>query len=135
MSNKITVLIVDDDKIQRDALAIFLLKNQLVVYTAFDGENALMFLEEMSVDVLILDYFMPGMDGITLMNKLRNMKKIKNTSTIMVSSDEIIVPNCTFIKKTFHANDILENILLNYKKRKEMITSSYNTIKGSLLNL
>jgi two-component system, NtrC family, response regulator AtoC len=62
------VLIVDDDKNTRDGLARAL-RGTCEVLTADNGEIALAMLGEKSVDVLMSDVRMPGMDGLTLLQR------------------------------------------------------------------
>ena len=68
MKKKPLILIVDDEKSARDGLALALKKNYLV-FVAENASTALDILERESVDVLLTDVRMPGMDGISLMKK------------------------------------------------------------------
>ncbi|MBN2703911.1 MAG: sigma-54-dependent Fis family transcriptional regulator [Pontiellaceae bacterium] len=66
--SKPTVLIVDDEKSARDGL-VRALRRDYNVLAAESGATALAILSERSVDVLLSDVRMPGMDGITLMQR------------------------------------------------------------------
>jgi two-component system, NtrC family, response regulator AtoC len=68
MMSKPTVLIVDDEKSARDGL-VRALKRQYRVFSAESGAAALEVLSSHTVDVLLSDVRMPGMDGLTLMKK------------------------------------------------------------------
>lgn len=70
MTNK-TVLIIDDDDVLRGALARGLRNEQFNVITANSAESALDIMERISVDAIILDRMMTGMDGLSLLQKLR----------------------------------------------------------------
>ncbi|AKJ64021.1 sigma-54-dependent transcriptional regulator [Kiritimatiella glycovorans] len=65
---KPVVLIVDDEKNTRDGLARAL-RGDYRILLADSGESALEILDEESIDVLLADIRMPGMDGITLMQR------------------------------------------------------------------
>ena len=68
------VFIADDEEIIRDGIRNCIEKEQerfLFAGEAPDGEMALPMLMEMKPDVLITDIRMPKMDGITMMNMLR----------------------------------------------------------------
>lgn len=65
---KPTVLIVDDEKNTREGLARAL-KRSYDVHTAESGAAALEILSETPVDVMLSDLRMPGMDGMTLMQR------------------------------------------------------------------
>jgi DNA-binding NtrC family response regulator len=66
--NKPTVLIVDDEKSARDGL-VRALRRDYLVFAAENGAAALEVLASQKVDVLLSDVRMPGMDGITLMQR------------------------------------------------------------------
>ena len=58
-----TILIIDDDDILRDTLAKGLRKEGFYVLTANSAENAAETLQRITVDAIILDRMMTGMDG------------------------------------------------------------------------
>jgi DNA-binding NtrC family response regulator len=66
--NKPTVLIVDDEKSARDGL-VRALRRDYLVFAAENGAAALEVLASQQIDVLLSDVRMPGMDGITLMQR------------------------------------------------------------------
>lgn len=70
------VLIVDDDPMVADINRHYVEKNNLFVVKgrAANGEEALSFLEKEDVDLVILDVFMPVMDGIETLKNIRNRK-------------------------------------------------------------
>lgn len=66
------ILIVDDDPHIRELLRVFLKKEGFDTYEASDGEEALVKLEQVKVDLVILDIMMPKMDGWQLCEELRD---------------------------------------------------------------
>jgi DNA-binding NtrC family response regulator len=68
-SNKISVLIVDDEKNIRETIKILLEDNDYCVYVAKNGYEALDLLLCYNIGIMITDLNMPEMDGIELMNK------------------------------------------------------------------
>ena len=68
MKNKPTILIVDDEKNTREGLARAL-QRQYDVRLAENGIRALDLLSEGPVDVMLSDIRMPGMDGMTLLQR------------------------------------------------------------------
>jgi DNA-binding NtrC family response regulator len=68
MKTKPIVLIVDDEKSARDGLVRALRRNYRVL-AAENGNTALEVLANQKIDVLLSDVRMPGMDGITLMQR------------------------------------------------------------------
>ncbi len=69
MSKKAKILIVDDEKSTRDGLARAL-QRQYDVHVAGDGMAALELLDQQPVDVVLSDLRMPGMDGLTLIQRI-----------------------------------------------------------------
>jgi DNA-binding NtrC family response regulator len=67
------VMLVDDEVPFVETMTKRLSKRQLLILPAYSGRQALEKLEKNSVDVVILDVKMPGMDGI---ETLREIKKI-----------------------------------------------------------
>ena len=67
----LTVLVVDDDEAVRDSLAEYLMSNGWQVDTAESAEAALAKVSDGIGDIVISDVRMPGMDGITLLSKLK----------------------------------------------------------------
>jgi DNA-binding NtrC family response regulator len=67
------VLIVDDDNDARVGLAHLLRDHGFQVETARDGFKALRKLTEFAPDLLVTDLRMPGMDGLTLVRKAREI--------------------------------------------------------------
>ena len=64
------VLVVDDEKNQREIYTLILGDDGYQVTTAQSGEQALRFAAENSFDLVLTDYKMAGMDGLTLLNEL-----------------------------------------------------------------
>jgi len=86
MTDKPTVIIVDDDHDIVDNLKIILEKKGgfTVVGTAYNGEEALLTLEEVQADIALIDLQMPVMSGIQLIcilnEKYPAMKKMVLTT-------------------------------------------------------
>jgi len=67
------ILVVDDEANARTALAELLRDEGYAVETAADGFKALPKLEEFAPDMVLTDLCMPGMDGLALMRKAREL--------------------------------------------------------------
>jgi DNA-binding response OmpR family regulator len=65
------VLIVDDDARLFELLETYLEQNGVSARSAPDGPTALRLLESTPVDALLLDVMMPGMDGLSVLRKIR----------------------------------------------------------------
>jgi CheY-like chemotaxis protein len=80
------VLIVDDDPDHCDLLARTLHRVGLQTACASNGWEALIELDNGHVDLVVLDLMMPGMDGGTFLNILRNDKRRKHLPVLVVSA-------------------------------------------------
>lgn len=61
------VLVVDDDEALSESLVRVLLETDLVAYRSRSGLHALQILKKEKVDVIVTDHFMPGMEGVRLL--------------------------------------------------------------------
>lgn len=68
------ILIIDDEPEIIEVVAYFLAKKGFEVHSARDGVEALSKLTTQSYDVVVCDYLMPRMDGITLLKTIRARK-------------------------------------------------------------
>ncbi len=83
--NTKTLLVVDDDLNTRKLLfSIF--KTSFHVLSSVNGEESLKLFESNKIDIAILDYHLPGLDGIETLKKIKkgNMK----IAVFIMSCDE-----------------------------------------------
>ncbi len=80
------VLIVEDEKILRDAYMEILRQEGFQVMDAADGFEALARLEEASPDLILLDMLMPHMDGLTFLEKAALHERHPNAKVIAFSN-------------------------------------------------
>ena len=66
-------------------LATFLKLENWTVFTAGDGVEALKQLEEVKIDFIISDIYMPNMDGLKLHARVRELTDYKRTPYLFVS--------------------------------------------------
>ncbi len=73
MNNKASLLIVDDENVVRDSLGKWFEEEGYSVDTANSGREALLKLPRQRWDLALLDIKMPGMDGLELHRKMREV--------------------------------------------------------------
>jgi CheY-like chemotaxis protein len=112
MNNKRkTILVVDDNEALVDALDI-LLADDYEVIPATDAYKALEILNFMEPDLIFLDMFMPGFNGIQLLREIRQMKLSSRVVVITAAEayllgDEIDTLGVDgFLHKPFDVKDI-----------------------------
>ena len=75
MAGPIRVMLVDDiDHVRRMLRNMLDLDGFEVVAEAADGETAVQLVEEANPDVVVIDYSMPGMDGIETAAQIRSRR-------------------------------------------------------------
>jgi len=65
------ILVIDDDKLVREAMQILLRARGYDVAVAEDGKAGIEAVKENHFDLAIVDLFMPGMDGLKVMEAIR----------------------------------------------------------------
>lgn len=71
MQEKTKILVIDDEEVVRLSHRRILAGDHFNVETVLDGIEALQLLERQSVDVVLLDLRMPGMDGISVLKTIK----------------------------------------------------------------
>ena len=87
MSEKKTILIIDDDSEIIDTLQTILTSNGYEILTAQDGNQGLETAEEMKPDLVILDMMMPKRSGFLVLEKLRSSHSVP-VRVIMITANE-----------------------------------------------
>lgn len=85
-AEKAKLLIVDDSSNNRSAISYWLDKENYEILHAVDGLSALKIIETFVPDIILLDYNLPGMDGIEVCQRIRADEKIPFIPIVMMSS-------------------------------------------------
>ena len=84
-----SVLVVDDHADIRDVIARTLQRAGWTVHQAHDGSSALAFLESSTPDVVILDLLMPGIDGFTVVDRMRADPRWEGIPVLVVTAKDL----------------------------------------------
>ena len=107
------VLIVDDDEIIRVILSKLIKKEGFEVLVADRGERALEMIRSRTADLLITDIMMPGMDGMELFRKAKELDRelpvvlITGHADVQGAVKAIKAGAHDYIVKPFDNNDVL----------------------------
>lgn len=85
MAKKI-ILTIDDEEHIQDLLEYNLEKSGYDVLRADTGEKGLAILQSMQVDLVLLDYMLPGMDGIEVLKSIRSESRFQALPVIMLTA-------------------------------------------------
>lgn len=80
------ILIVDDERDNRQLLEVMLAPEGFQLLTAVNGEEALDIVARQPPDVILLDVMMPGTDGYQVADKIKSNVATKNIPIIMVTA-------------------------------------------------
>ncbi len=89
----ITVLIADDHRSFGEALQVALAKEKdiTVVGVVIDGEAAVDLSAEVAPDVVLMDFGMPGMDGIEATRKIRDHDETTHVIILSGTDDDLVL--------------------------------------------
>lgn len=86
MRKATTVLVIDDHVVIRMLLQDTLINEGFRVLFAATGCEGLRLAKNQGVDIILLDWIMPEMDGIEVLTKLKSDSDTKDTPVIMLTS-------------------------------------------------
>jgi CheY-like chemotaxis protein len=81
-----SVLIVDDAEEASEPLARYLERSGYEVRRARDGQEALVDVIRHQPDVVLLDLFMPNMDGATFLNLIRSYVRLQPIPVVVLTA-------------------------------------------------
>jgi CheY-like chemotaxis protein len=77
-----TVLVIDDEESVRKVFQAALAQAGYRVLTAESGQHGLRLLEHQEVDLILVDIFMPDMDGLEVIQLLRKTRPVSKIMAI-----------------------------------------------------
>jgi two-component system, response regulator, stage 0 sporulation protein A len=103
-----------------------------IVGTAFNGHDCLSMIEELQPDVLVLDIIMPHLDGLGVLEQIRQNSSINQPNIIMltafgqedVTKKAVELGASYFILKPFDMDNLINNIRQVYGKKTPLIQKS-----------
>ena len=90
MSKWIPVLVVEDDEIVRKVLKYRLKLYGFKVYLAEDGPTGLKLARQNKPELILLDWMMPGMDGLEVLSELKHDKRTEHIPVFMLTGKGMI---------------------------------------------
>ena len=132
MDNKIKIMLTDADEDSRDMLRDALEQTErfTVVASTGDGGEVTRLLAEVKPDILVLDYLLPGLDGLAI---LRQMKKEDRPQVLMTSSfinQSIVTEAGTLGAAMFLCKPYSETALIDHLLRLSESTGEIDRTSG-----
>jgi two-component system phosphate regulon response regulator PhoB len=81
-----TVLLVEDEPAQREILRYNLTSEGYEVAMAENGDDAMILVEEVMPDLILLDWMLPGVSGIEICRRVKTRKETRAIPVIMLSA-------------------------------------------------
>ncbi|MBI3920673.1 MAG: response regulator [Armatimonadetes bacterium] len=123
-NDKGTILVVDDDMLNRVLLSTNLQEAGYTVEMAEDGMQALAMLHAQPFDVVLLDLEMPGLDGYQVLERIKGDQDLRHIPVIIVSSVEEMasVVRCIEMGATDHLPKPFDPVLLHARINASLAT-------------
>ncbi len=138
---KARIIVVDDEENIRGTLQEILTDEGYQVSCAADGETALRIIQSEAPDLVLLDVWMAGIDGIQTLKMLKNIDP--DTEVVMMSGHGNIdtavkatkIGAFDFIEKPFSLDSILRTVSKALKSRRSRLTKGKKTFLESAHNV
>jgi diguanylate cyclase (GGDEF)-like protein len=113
-----TILVADDSPSNLQLLYDILSRSGYEILVAENGEEVLEIIEETNPDIFLLDIMMPGMDGLELCARLKEMQRFSATPIVFItaknSAEDIVrgfaAGAVDYIPKPFNEAEILARV-------------------------
>tara|TARA_Y100000588_G_scaffold106566_1_gene116598 strand:+ start:1200 stop:1892 length:693 start_codon:yes stop_codon:yes gene_type:complete len=80
------ILVVEDDQAIREMLRFVLQQKHFDILEAENAEQALRLIHDRSPSLILLDWMLPGMSGVDLARKLKEVQETSNLPIIMITA-------------------------------------------------
>ncbi len=134
MSENRHILVVDDEAEVRETLSSVLKSLNYVPHVAKDGKEALQIIKSRQIDVVLSDLYMPEMDGIELLKRVKSFNNrmvflmITAHPTIETAVEAIKKGAYDYLTKPFHIEEV--RLKINRALEKKGLTRSLKTANG-----
>lgn len=145
------VLVVDDSEFELQLVDFILQEKNYQTVLAGNGTDALIILETLTPDLILLDIMLPDFDGFEVCKKLKTIDKLKDIPVIFFTSlsniDDIVkgfeAGGVDYVTKPFNTDELLVRIkthldLINSKRKIELQArelSQANALKDKMFSV
>lgn len=125
-----TIAVIEDNVLTGDLITEILIEEGFHVIRAYSGTEALYLLKQKTPDLILLDLVLPGLDGESVLEHIKEVPVIILSSRAEVE-DKIHLLNegaCDYITKPFDTRELIARILVQLRKEKNTGNYKENTI-------
>ncbi|MBA7639339.1 Phosphate regulon transcriptional regulatory protein PhoB [subsurface metagenome] len=90
MNRRFSVLLIEDEEHIRTIVEYNLKLDSIEVYLAEDGPTGLNIAKTKEPDVILLDWMLPGMDGLKVLEKLKADQRTKSIPVFMLTAKRMM---------------------------------------------
>ena len=112
------ILVADDHAMHLDFLSRLLSEMEFSVIQATDGQLMLEQARQKKPDLIIMDIFMPGMDGYTALTHLRGIAEVASIPVILMSAHSAVEAHRSIISAFERVDFIPKPIELDLLRQK-----------------
>ncbi|MBD5069124.1 MAG: response regulator transcription factor [Lactobacillus sp.] len=134
------ILLVEDDQTLSQSLTKLLKKQNYSIDTAFDGIEALEYVQAFDYDLIILDVMMPRLDGFGFVEKLR--AKGNEVAVLMLTAKDSLADRVKgldlgaddYLVKPFEFDELLARIRAMLRRKERSVLSDTLVLGDVTLN-
>lgn len=136
---KKSILIVEDELRIRFLLRDYLTRDDFNVFEASNGEEGLFIFSTQKIDLVLLDIMMPIMDGITMLEKLREVSTVPVILLTAKSEEDDKLQGYDYgaddyVTKPFSPKVLIAKVKALLKRSREDVDSSSQEFNGLTIN-
>lgn len=134
MTPKRQILVVEDNQLNREML-VAILSDQYSTFEAENGQEALDILHQHSdsISLVLLDLFMPVMDGYTFLDRIRESPELSFIPVIVMTQSDSVQDEVAalahgatdFVPKPYHPDVVLHRVASIIKLRETSAMVNY----------
>ncbi len=115
------VLIVDDEPLNLKLMAEALSVEKFAVEQASSGEMALEKIENWQPELVLLDYNMPGLNGLQTLQMLRSKQNYVAAIIVSANTDQELIVDCLgggaddYIRKPFRFSELVSRVKVRFR--------------------
>lgn len=109
------ILVIDDEKPTLSMFKLFLTAYGYDVYTAEDGEKGLALFKQIAPDIIFTDIKMPGMDGLEVLSRIKQMN---------LASQVIVITGHGDMERALEALDLNASDFINKPVERQALNAA-----------
>jgi DNA-binding response OmpR family regulator len=120
------ILLIEDDDSLRDGISLLLLDEGYQIKSLPDGSNFQRIVSEFKPDLYLIDYRLPGKDGLEITKIIRSSSTKSQTPVILLSATGDNLPEKAriaganeFVRKPFNIDNLIELIQKHLRNKND----------------